>query len=139
MGAESPVYLSKIVLDGKVDANKHFALKPMSNALKGVRAVLKGECDATLLDDETLSAAAKMEGGAELKRAFTSPKLPATPLSIVAKSVTPAEKKKLIEVLTAMCGDAEGKAICTDMRVEKFTAIDAASFAAFTKKYDAKK
>ena len=139
MGADSPVYLSKIVFDGKVDAVKHFTLKPNNQALKGVRGVLKGECDATLLDDETLAAAAKMEGGAELKSIYTSPKLPATPLSIVGKSVTPAEKKKLVEVLTAMCSDAEGKAICTDMRVEKFTAVDAASFTGFAKKYDSKK
>ena len=138
MGADSPVYLSKIVFDGKFDAAKHFQLKPNNQSLKGVRGVLKGECDATLLDDETLAAAAKMEGGADLKSIYTSPKLPATALSVVGKSLTPAEKKKLAEVLTNMCSDAEGKAICTDMRVEKFAPVDAAAFTGFGKKYDTK-
>jgi ABC-type phosphate/phosphonate transport system substrate-binding protein len=120
--AESPVYLSKVVLGGAVDAKAHFALKRVGQALKGVRALLRGEADATILDDEQLALARKMEGGAALKAIHSSPALPALPLVVFGKSLKPAEQKALVQLLIKMCGTAKGGPICKEMRIDRFSA-----------------
>lgn len=135
---ESPAYLSKIVLGGKVDATKHFVLKRIGVAGKGVRAVLRGEADATILDDDQLAAAKKMEGGDKLRSIYDSPALPALPLVAFGTSLPAKDQKALVAVLLKMCSSAKGAPVCKDMRITKFAAPDAKLFAEAQKRYEAK-
>lgn len=121
--AESPTYLSRVILEGKVDATKHFALKRIGHALKGVRAVLRGEADATLIDDDQLAEAKKMEGGAALRSVFQSPALPPLPVVVFGKELKAPEQKALGKVLLKLCSLPSGKEICQQMRMQKISPI----------------
>lgn len=133
--ADQPRYLSRIVFEGKLDAASHFSLQPVRQAIKGVRNVLKGECSATLLDDDMLVAAAKLEGGAELRAISVSPPLPPAVLVAFGKT-TAVEKKKLVTQLTSMCADPVGQAICQEMRIARFVPVDQKLFADAAKSYE---
>lgn len=136
--AGSPVYLSKVVLGGKVDATTHFALKPIKAVLKGVRAVLKGQADAALLDDDQLAQAKKMQGGAALRVAFSSDPLPPIPLVFFGKNTKPAERKALQRVLSGMCGTPKGAPICKELHMEKIVPLEKKLFTKAEERYDAK-
>ncbi len=134
--AESPAYLSKVVFDGKVDAPKHFAMKRVGQALKAIRAVLRGDADAALIDDDQLAAAKKMQGGDKLKVAFSSPALPPLPVVVFGKVLKGAEAKKLGKVLTSLCGSKDGAAVCKEMRLTKIAPVKLERFSAAEKKLD---
>lgn len=136
--AESPVYLSKVVLAGKVDATTHFSLKRIGTAGKGVRAVLLGSADATVLDDDQLSEAKKMQGGAKLRSIYVSPALPPLPLVAFGTSLPAKDVKALVGVLLKMCSSQKGGPICKDMRITRFAPVNAALFKDAQKRYEAK-
>jgi ABC-type phosphate/phosphonate transport system substrate-binding protein len=125
--AASPRYLSKVIFDGKLDAGKHFELKRVGTALKGVRAVLTGQAQATLLDDDQLAAARKMEGGQALRAIFSSPPLPPLPVAVFGKNMKPAEARALEKALPKLC-TGEGAQICKDMRLPGFQPKNSALF-----------
>jgi ABC-type phosphate/phosphonate transport system substrate-binding protein len=133
--ADWPRFLGSVVLDGKGEVGSRFALKQVGNATKAVRAVLRGEADAALLDDEQLESAKKLEGGASLKAIYSSPALP--PLYVVAfgKGLADADKKALQKALPGVCTSPAGKEICQEMHIGKFLPIDAALLAATTKRF----
>lgn len=134
--ADSPQYLSRVVLDGKVDAAKHFQLKQIGQAMKGARAVLRGEADAALLDPGQLDAAKKLEGGSALHSAYDSPPLP--PLVVVTfdKALKPNERKTLVQVLLDMCGTVKGGEVCKEMHISKFAPVNSTLLGAAEKRYD---
>jgi ABC-type phosphate/phosphonate transport system substrate-binding protein len=134
--AESPSYLSKVVFDGKLDATKHFALKRVGHALKAVRAVLRGEADAALIDDDQLAAAKKMQGGDKLAVAYSSPPLPPLPVVVFGKLIKPADAKKLAKVITSLCGSADGAAVCKEMRLTRIAPVKLELFTRVEKKLD---
>jgi hypothetical protein len=121
--ADCPQYLSRVVLDGRVNAGEHFLLKQVGQALKGVRGVLRGDCDATILDDEQLAKAREIAGGKELRVVHTSPALP--PIAVAA----------LTTALVAMCDSAPGGPICAEMHIGKFAPVNTALFADTQQRY----
>lgn len=133
--ADYPTYLSRVVLAGQVNAASDWQLKQVGQALKGVRGVLRGDCDATLLDDEQLATAKGIEGGAELRAIFTSGPLPAPPVVQFGQSLTAAERDALVKALLAMCSTREGGAICQEMHVGRFVPVDKAAFDAASRLY----
>jgi hypothetical protein len=135
--AESPIYLSKVVLEGKVDATKHFKIKRIGQAGKGVRAVLRGDADATLLDDDQLASAKKMEGGDKLRSIFDSPALPALPLVAFGQSLSAKDQKALVLALLKMCSSPKGAPVCKEMRIQRFAAINAALLKETQKRFEA--
>ncbi len=132
---ESPAYLTKLVFDGKVDAGSHFQLKAVGQALKGVRGLLRGECDATLLDDEQLAAAKKLPGGADLRILHSSGNLPPLPMVFFAGAGNAADKAALVKVLTGMCDSATGAAVCKELKIERIVGVNGAVFTEAEKKY----
>lgn len=124
--ADYPRYLGNVILGGKGPADKLFELKQIGAVTKGARAVLRGDADATLLDDAQLAEMKKLEGGAELRSIYESKPLP--PLVVVAfgPALTDAEKKNLTKVLLEMCGTAKGGEVCKEMRISKFVPVDSA-------------
>ncbi len=131
--ADSPKYLGSVVLDGKGAA---FELKQVGVYSKGVRAVLRGEADATLVNDEQLAAAKKMEGGAELRAIYDSPALP--PLVVVSLdgALPAADAQKLGKTLQGMCGAGAGADTCKEMHITKFVPTNTTALTAAQQRFD---
>jgi ABC-type phosphate/phosphonate transport system substrate-binding protein len=132
---DDPAYLAKVVLDGRVKAD-HFQLRAVGQAMKGVRGVLRGEADATLVDDEQLEAAKKMEGGAALRSIYDSQPLPPMPVVVFGQSMKPDERKKLSKVLLEMCGTPKGGEVCREMHITKFAPVNGAALLGAQKRYE---
>jgi len=124
---DTPRYLSAVVLEGRLDL-AGVQVKALGQALKGVRGVLRGDCDATTLDDDQLAKAREMTGGADLRVLATSPALPAIPVVAVGKALPEADRAALVKALLGLCGTAEGAAICKEMHIGRFVPVDAAAF-----------
>ncbi len=125
--ADVPGYLGQVVLDGKQPAQSHFQLKQVGSAIKAARAVLRGEADAALLDDEQLAMAQKLEGGSALRTLYSS--LPQPPVVVVAfgASLPESKQKDLRKALSGLCAGA-GAATCKEMHISKFVPPDAKLF-----------
>ncbi len=126
--ADYPAYLSKVVLDGQVDASSHFVLKQVGQALRGAKAVLRGDCEATILDDEQLAKAKEITGGQDLRAIYSSPALPAIPVVLFGTDLPPADRDALVKALKPMCGTPDGGAVCREMHIGRFVPVDAATF-----------
>ena len=131
---DSPRYLQAVVLEGKLDL-AGVQLKAVGQALKGVRGVLRGDCDATVLDDDQLAKARGMTGGAELRVLVSSPALPAIPLVAIGAALSDADRAALVKALTGLCGSADGAAICKEMHIGRFVPVDTATFTAAQSRY----
>jgi hypothetical protein len=135
MLGDSPKYLSKVVLGGQLDVATDTTLKPIGQPLKGVRGLLRGDCDATTLDDEQLAQAKTLEGGAELKVIYSSPALTSLPLVFFGKNVAAADKAALQKAFMSVCTTGSGPAICAEMHLSGFVAPNAALFTEVQKRY----
>lgn len=133
--ADYPTYLSKVVLGGQVDAADHFDLKQVGQALKGVRSVLRGDCEATLLDDEQLAKAQEIAGGKELRAIHTSPALPPIPVVVFGDGLPAPDRAALVKALVEMCGTANGGAICKEMHIVRFVPLNQAIFGDAAKRF----
>lgn len=134
--ADAGKYLSHVVLDGKGTAETRFVLKQVGAVTKGIRAVLRGEADATLLDPDQLTEAKKMEGGAELRAIYTSPPLPGLLVIAFPQVLVDAEQKKLSRALLAMCQSPAGGPVCQEMRIQQFEAVSPSLLSSTEKRYE---
>lgn len=126
--ADYPKYLSKVVLDGQVEAASAFSLKTVGQALKGVRGVLRGDCDATILDDDQLASARQISGGADLRVIHSSKALPPIPVVLFGAALPAKDKDALVKALGGMCATPQGAAICTEMHIGRFVPLDKPAF-----------
>lgn len=134
---DSTRFLSKVVLDGQADADKFFQLKHVGQPMKGARALLRGDVDATLLDTQQLEAAKKLDGGDALRAVFSSRPLPPLPVVAFSKAVRPEERKRVTKVLLEMCASPKGADICKEMLITKIVPVNAALFQDAQKRYEA--
>ena len=123
------------MLGGQVDAAAHFALKPVHQALTGARGVLRGDCDAAILDDDQFARAREMEGGKNLRAIYDSPALPPLPVVVFGTALTVAERQALVKALIGMGGNSEGAAICRRMHIGRFSELNSALFGDIQKRY----
>jgi hypothetical protein len=133
--AEYPKYLSRIVLNGQVDAAELFILRQVDSAMKSARSVIRGDCDATILDDEQFSKAKTIQGGKNLRVIYDSPALPALPVVVFGTALSAQERATLTKVLLEMCSSSKGAGICKKMRIGRFAPLDTALFTALQKRY----
>ena len=134
--ADSPRYLSQIVFGGEVEASRYFKTKKIGHALKGVRAVLRKQADATLLDDGQLASAKQMAGGSHLRSIYHSPALVPLPVVAFSKRMTLKEQKTLAKVLLKMCSTPAGAKICHEIRINKFVPIQTSIFHQAQERYE---
>ena len=132
---ENSKFLSKIVFAGKLDADKHFKLSPTASPLKGLKAVDRGEAEATLLDDEQLASSKTLPFGKDLKVIFTSKLLPPTPVVAFGKNSVPADREAFGKMLIGMCKDKKGADVCKSLQITKFTPPDKAAYEDAVRKY----
>lgn len=136
--ADAPRYLTTMIFAGTEvkDAATFFQLKPTRQAMRGVYAVLRGDAEATLLDDEQLAAARKIEGGQALRSLREARGLPPLPLVVFGKVIDAKERAKLTKVLHELCGTATGGPVCKEMRIVKFAPVDSVLFREVQQRYD---
>jgi hypothetical protein len=127
----NPKYISKIVFEGKLDAEKDLKLEPTSSPSKGLKKVAAGEADATIVDDAQLEQMKQIDPG--LKSIYQSPKLPATPAVAFGKH---PEKDAFAKMVLGMCGDKKGAEVCKNLRIEKFTPPDKAAYDEAIRRYE---
>jgi hypothetical protein len=133
--ADVPNYLGNVVLDGKQPIQTHCQLKQVGSALKAARAVLRGEADAALLDDEQLAMAQKLEGGAALRVVYSSPPQPAV-VVVAFRGAMPDEKRlSLSKALFELC-EGPRSATCKEMHINKFVAPDRKLYQDAQKRFD---
>jgi hypothetical protein len=133
--ADYPAYLSRIVLGGQVDAARHFRLSQVGQAMKGARGVLRGDCEAVILDDDQFAEAKKIEGGKALRTIYDSQTLPALPVVVFGAAFTPKEREAMAKTLMEMCGTPKGGAICKKMRIGRFAPLNTPLFNSIQKRY----
>jgi ABC-type phosphate/phosphonate transport system substrate-binding protein len=133
--ADYPRYLSKVVLGGQVDAAGYFVLDQVHQALTGARGVLRGDCDAAILDDDQFARAKEMEGGENLRTIFDSPALPPLPVVVFGDALTAAERQVIAKALIEMSGNARGSAICRRMHIGRFAELNSALFSEIQQRY----
>lgn len=132
--ADWPRYLSHVVFGGKGPTN--LELKQIGAVTKGARAVIKGDADATLLDDQQLEEMKKLDGGAALRSIYSSPKLPTLLVVTFGATAAGGDKQSLAKLLTGMCSTPDGGPVCKDMRITKFVPVDNATIKAAREAYD---
>ncbi len=133
--AEHPRYLSRIVLNAQVDAAELFILRRVDSAMKGARSVIRGDCEATILDDEQFAKAKEIQGGKNLRAIYDSPPLPALPVVVFGTALSAQERAMLAKALLEMCGSSKGAGICKKMRIGRFAPLDTALFTNLRKRY----
>ena len=133
--ADVPSYLGQVVLDGKQPIATHAQLKQVGSALKAARAVLRGEADAALLDDEQLAMAQKLEGGAALRTVYSSQPQPAVVVVAFGGVLPPPKQAELRKALLTLC-DGPRSATCKEMHITKFVAPDTKLYLDAQKRFD---
>jgi ABC-type phosphate/phosphonate transport system substrate-binding protein len=133
---QSPMFVSKVAFDGKIDISKHFVLQPTASPLKGLKAVDRGEADATLLDDAQLANMKSLPFAADLRVIFTSAALPPMPMVVFKKNSTPKDIAAVKQMLLGMCADPAGAKVCTSLQIGKFAPPNKMAYDQATKRYD---
>jgi len=107
---EESKFLSKVMFGGKIDVTKHFKLKKVRAATKGMRDVKRGRADATIINDEQLRIMKRR--GYPLVVLHKSPPLPGAPLVALGRYARSGDVKKMKKVAGAMCSGALGRSLC---------------------------
>lgn len=132
---QAPRYLSKIVFDGKLDAEKDCKLTPTTSMLKAVRQVADGKADAALLSDDDLAWLKTSPFASQVKVTWTSAELPPMPVVAFGKNVQPKDRDAFAKMIVGMCSDAKGAQVCKDLDITKLGPADKAVWDAALKKY----
>ena len=133
---QSPRYVSKVVFDGKIDAEKFFQLQPSPSPMRGLKAVDRGEAAATLVDDAQLSSMKTLPFGASLRAIFSSAALPPTPFVAYGKNTKAEERAQVQKMLYGMCADKSGAEVCKSLQITKFVKPDMAVYNEALKRFD---
>ncbi len=132
---ENAKFLTRIVFQDKLDAEKDLKLQPSASPLKGLKAVSRGEADATLVDDAQLANMKQLDPG--LRAIYKSPSLPPTPVVAFGKNTTQAERDAFAKMQFSACSDSKGGGakVCDDLKIKKFTPPDKAAYEDAVRRY----
>jgi len=123
---EDPVFLSKVVFAGKIDAVSHFTLSNTKRPLRAIRKVSRGKADAALVDGSQFESLKSLPMFNELQVVYESAELPNLGLAYVDGRAKPAEVDAFRAALIGMCKDPEGSKICESFKLDGFEAISSA-------------
>ena len=135
---EDPVFLSRIVFDGKLEADKHFVLKQTNRALRAIRKVARGKADAALVDDIQFVSLKQLPMFKKLDVIYVSKDIPNLGLVYVDGLADAKEISRFADALVNMCTDDKGKEICETFNVEGFQHIPAGIFDRTKAQYEGK-
>ena len=128
-------FVSRIVFEEKLEAEKFFVLQPTNSTVKPFKSVDRGEAEAALVDDAQLEHMKSLPAGQNLVVVWSSPSLPPYPVVAFDKVVKPAERDALKKAVLGMCSNKEGAEVCKQLQVTKFEPVDGKVFAAAAQRY----
>jgi ABC-type amino acid transport substrate-binding protein len=124
---EDPKFIDRVVFSGKLEAAKHFDLKPTSRPLSAVRKLQKEKIDAVLLNTVQHESLRRMPLFDELEQVFVSEPMPSLGLMMVDTPRTRAMRQKLVTTLLGLCGTPQGKSVCRNFGITGFDPIEEAA------------
>lgn len=117
---DDPEFLTRVVFAGRIDAEKHFRLKPSKRALKAIRDVVRGRLGAVMVNRQQYQALEKLRVYGDLAVAYQSRPIPMMGVVSVGDGLTPDENQAMLKALKKFCGDEEGKEFCALFGIERF-------------------
>ncbi|MCU0662493.1 MAG: phosphate/phosphite/phosphonate ABC transporter substrate-binding protein [Myxococcota bacterium] len=114
------------VLLGKKLAVGQLSLVDEQKPLQALRAVARGQMDAAIVDKAVVDHLAELPFAKDLKVIFTASPVPAPAVVVFGEIVKDA--KKLEEVLTGLCQQADGKELCKTLTISSIKAASESNY-----------
>jgi hypothetical protein len=131
---DDAAFLARIVLDGKGNPAS-WTTSFTSRPLKGLRAVARGEADATIVDAETFAHLSELALPTALVSIHESPALPGlTMVAVGENGGAPDLVALLLKSLGSLC-EGDGKELCKQLKVERLQKAETARFDTLTRTY----
>ncbi len=125
-------FIEKVVARGAFVLSD-FTLVPTQRPLQTIKEVMSGEADCALIDDAQLGELAKLTGGGDVKKAWTSDKLP--PMVVTAFPDAPtAERQRFQKNFDKVC-DVDTKPACAEVGILSLDMASAADYASVVAAY----
>ena len=126
---EEPVFLNRVIFQGRVDPVSFFALKSSRRVLRSLRDLAKGDLDAVIINSQQYSALGSLPFADELQVIFTSEEIPLAGVVANGQMTTADERNRFSHALLKMCEHQDGKQLCDLFGLEGFVPADTADFA----------
>jgi hypothetical protein len=130
--ARRPLFLSKIVFGGKLDASTYFKLKRTRRPLKGLRKVARGRAQATVVEALAYKYLGELKLPKKLVSIHASERLPGLTLSVVNNDKKLG--KRILSTLSKLC-TGPGKELCKTFRIKSFGRANKALYRKLAKRY----
>jgi ABC-type phosphate/phosphonate transport system substrate-binding protein len=134
---EETVFLKRVILQGKVDPASFFTLKGSRRALRSLRALVKGDLDAVMVNSQQYRALGSLPFASELEVAFTSEEIPLVGLVANGEKTTADQRNRFLKALAKMCEHRDGKQLCELFGIETFVPADEQAFKKIITLWDA--
>ena len=125
---DEPVFFKRVILKSKVDPETFFTLKSSRRVLRSLRALVKGNLDAVVVNSQQYRALGSLPFAGELEVAFTSEEVPLVGVVANGQRTTPDERTRFSQALSKICTHREGKQLCELFGVETFFPADIQTF-----------
>jgi ABC-type phosphate/phosphonate transport system substrate-binding protein len=125
---EETLFLKRVILQGKVDPASFFILKGSGRALRSLRALVKGDLDAVMVNSQQYRALGSLPFASEIAVAFTSAEVPLVGLVANGKRTTEDERNRFSQGLAKMCEHRDGRQLCELFGIERFIPADEQAF-----------
>jgi hypothetical protein len=135
---DEPAFFKRVILQGKVDPESFFTLlKSSRRVLRSLRALVKGDLDAVVVNSQQYRALGSLPFASELEIAFTSEDVPLVGVLANGQGTTSDERNRFSRALSKICDHKEGKQLCELFGVEKFVSADVQAFNKVIELWDA--
>ena len=134
---DEPAFFKRVILQGKVDPESFFTLKSSRRVLRSLRALVKGDLDAVVVNSQQYRALGSLPFASELEVAFTSEDVPLVGVVANGQRTTADERNRFSQALSKICDHKEGKQLCELFGVEKFVSADVQAFNKVIELWDA--
>jgi hypothetical protein len=125
---EETVFLKRVVFQGTVDPETFFTLKGSRRALRSLRALVKGDLDAVMVNSQQYRALGSLPFASELEVVFTSGAIPLVGLVANGEKTTAEQRNRFLKALETMCEHRDGKQLCELFGIERFVPADEQAF-----------
>lgn len=132
---EEAKFLNKVMFGGKIDVERHFVLRRVTETTKGMRDVARGRTDATIINDDELRTMKSRSFGKDLEVIHQSPPLPGAPLVAIGANAAAADLAKMRRTIAGMCLGADGRKLCADAGIRAMRSASDSTFWAMVRLY----